>query len=82
MFFSSWLAMKKAKEKNENESSPPSCSSFFNLARKMNEETALIASDDPGGVLAAVLQNRQGVIKILIDASVGNQPHDSAHVRP
>ena len=39
----------------------------------------VVAGHDPGGVLATVLQYRQGIIDGLVDRFTGNDPDNAAH---
>jgi hypothetical protein len=45
----------------------------------VHEELALLLRDDASGVLAAVLQQQQGVVDQLVDGCVADNADDSAH---
>ncbi len=45
----------------------------------VNMEPAILLGNDPGGVLAAVLQHRQRVVDRLVDGLVSNDTDNSTH---
>jgi hypothetical protein len=42
-------------------------------------EFALVAGDDAGGVLAAMLQHGQRIVDILVDVALGDDTHYPTH---
>src|SRR5699024_1379555 len=43
-------------------------------------EPAPVPGDDAGGILSPVLEHREGIIEILVDALPADDAHDSAHL--
>ena len=54
----------------------------YQALRLAQVQAPVVAGDDPGGVLAAVLEDREPIVEGLVHAVPGDDADDPAHITP